>query len=152
MTKKYEGVNLPFSACLVHNNLTKKQLDEYFTWFLRVKDDRLKYLSTFVFDSPGGSLTSERFVSLQYFMRDYLTTIPKTEEEIKTERENLPEAIRKIHKIKEYKFTPNSFSIMFDVGVYWGCLMKQTFPDLHWGIILSDVTHVKPNISNTEVL
>lgn len=120
------GLNKPY---VEYNH---KEVDDYFSWFLSIKNQRLKILYDAVFGSEDMTFSSEKLQAIQYFLEDNIVTKPRPLKEIEKIRQSLPKELQNIHKIPAHVFVEPTLSIMIDVGIYLAEYMRTEIPGLEW--------------------
>jgi len=133
-TEGYKLINQPFGETLDHSQFSGQDIQAYFNWFKEIKDERFAYFMEYVYGKSFSGISDINLLGLQYLLRDSLRVRRKTALEINDERSKLPDHLKRIHKIKEYVFVEPSYSMIFDVGLFWGELLRSKFSSLEWEI------------------
>lgn len=114
--------------------MSLEDVQNYFDWFMAIKDDRLKLFSQQVFESGHVELSADKLQAIQYFFKDHLAVRKRTPEEVERERSKLPKDLQKIHQVPDYEIIEPTYSIMFDAGIYYGELLRKEVPGVDWAI------------------
>ena len=101
--------------------LTKKQAEQYFQWFLEVKESRMQQLEDFISQS-GGSIsldkTPESLVGLWKWFEDRIEWEDKTEKEIADESSSIPEQFRDVVPVSTKKLSVQTLVLAMDISIY----------------------------------
>ncbi|MEL6674710.1 MAG: hypothetical protein AAFR61_21050 [Bacteroidota bacterium] len=131
---EYRIIKQPLSDRLDHSQFDKLDIENYFAWFKEMKDDRVSYFTEFVFGKHLSEVSDTHLFGLQYLLKDSLKARSKTSQEISDEINMLPEHLKRIHEIENYVLIEPSYSIIFDIGLFWAEFLKAKFSSLDWGI------------------
>ena len=116
--------------------LTKKQAEQYFQWFLEVKESRMQQLEDFISQS-GGSIsldkTPESLVGLWKWFEDRIEWEDKTEKEIADESSSIPEQFRDVVPVSTKKLSVQTLVLAMDISIYWGETLIANNAGVHWG-------------------
>lgn len=133
--KEYPLVNFPYNLRTIDRTiLTDDNLKNYYQWFVGIRLERLGVLNKVVFNREEINFDKKELTALQYFLQDSITTNEKTEDIIKKEYNQLPKKLRKAHKIKPYQFVEPTYSIAFDVSIYFGELILMNIKKTEWNL------------------
>jgi len=116
------------------SEMSLEDVQNYFNWFMAIKDERLSIFYQHVFNSAQVELSKNKLQAVYYFFKDNLAVKKRTSEEIELERSKLPEHLRKMHKVPDYAFIEPTYSIIFDAGIYFGEILRKEIPPLKWDI------------------
>ncbi|MCL6591882.1 MAG: hypothetical protein K6U80_18270 [Firmicutes bacterium] len=143
---KYEMIsNLPINLQFVDQmhlqfrNITKKEAEKYFEWFLEQIPIRIKVLQEAVNSTPGyedwkADYSPESLVTLGKWFKQVVTTRKRSEEEIEEIYKRSPEWFRTV-KISENDLSPETYSLCFDVGMYLAKVFETNLKGLGWKLI-----------------
>ena len=116
--------------------MTKKQAEQYFQWFLEVKESRMQQLEDFISQS-GGSIsldkTPESLVGLWKWFEDRIDWEDKTEKEIADESSSIPEQFRDVVPVSTKKLSVQTLALAMDISIYWGETLITNNTGVHWG-------------------
>jgi hypothetical protein len=115
-------------------SINKKEF--FLTWYLSNYETRLSQLFETVFNIHTVSYSRKHLSALQYYLQDNISIVPKTQDEIKHELSKVPEHLKEIVSVSEYRFTDLTLSISFDIGTYFGEYLKREIPELYWDIVI----------------
>lgn len=130
----YPEIKAPKHIEQDNSKMSLEDVQNYFDWFISIKDKRLSIFCKQVFESEQVELSPEKLQAIYYFFKENLTIKKRTPEEIEQERLKLPRDLQKIHKVPDYELIEPTNSIMFDAGIYYGELMRKRITGLNWAI------------------
>lgn len=130
--KEYPLIIVPKQIKQDPSVMNKKDVKEYFEWFIKIKDERLKLFKKEVFGTEDIELTVDNLEIASLFFRDNIAFRKLSEEEIKMGQDKLPEQLKAIHKMPEFELIEPTYSIMFDIGIYFSELLRKEIPGLEW--------------------
>lgn len=143
----YERLITPFEG-VFFEEMNKKQVVQYFEWFMETKAERLRYLEEYI-HNKGGTVafdySPESLIDLWVWFKDKIVWEEKTEEEIEEELRRTPERFR--HHVTENtkKLSLQTTYIGVDISVYFGeCFIKNN-PTIHWGYVTKPKKFVDVN-------
>ncbi|HBG69913.1 MAG: hypothetical protein A2W93_14975 [Bacteroidetes bacterium GWF2_43_63] len=145
--KEYQLLIVPKQINQDPASMTKKDVKIYYDWFISIKDERLRMFNKAVFDTEEVELLVDNLEKVSEFFSGNIAARKLSEEEISLEREKLPNQLKTIHKVPDYELIEPTYSIMFDVGIYFSELLRKEIPGLEWGKsdkLKSDVSYGKP--------
>lgn len=145
---KYEIAYYPYEYP-GFENMTKKQAEQYFNWYVSIIDERIAYLQNFIKEDGGGFLldyTPESLKTLWEWFEPkmYLEEMPQEwyEEQLAKQPAWAREFIKKEDLSQETK------KIIFDVATYLGETMRKNHKDvLRWDYVKkpkNDVSFNRP--------
>jgi hypothetical protein len=133
----YQVIQPPFS--LKFNEMTKDDVRQYFHWFMGIMPERLETLGRAVRDTPGyqdqvldGSPQS--LIALGAWFEFCVEARSRT----KAELAEVQSRSKHPMGIVETELTDRTFSIAFDVAIYFVKAMVQAHPHLKWEQPLKD--------------
>lgn len=122
-----------FPQDMILNQISIKELKSYAKVFLEEKDDRLERLidrvsSDLEIDKSKMDFSEESldFLSKWYYSKIEFAQL--TQEEYEAKRASIPEYI----EISSVKFSQDTFSLIYEVGIYFGETMIHKYPHLKW--------------------
>ncbi|MEK6953029.1 MAG: hypothetical protein AABX29_08500 [Nanoarchaeota archaeon] len=145
--KKYEVINLPFDKKI--SELTEKEARLFNKWFADQIPIRRKILKEYI-KSEDKELFSkldfspESLLVLGKWFETKISTMKMTKEERKRERENLGEFSMFV-KPKKWTFTEETFSLFFDIGIYFGTVFTKKFKIVKWTYVTKPKNYVDRN-------
>ncbi len=127
----YAIIQPPFT--LKFEEMSKKDLEAYRTWFHQVIPERLATLTKAVKGTPGyqnwePDLTPESLDRLGRWFEHQVETRKKSAEEIEETRSKLTFPI----DIPEEELTNKSFSLAMDIGMYFSQVILKNLPGTRW--------------------
>lgn len=135
----YPLPEIPF-ILVPFEDMNKKQVEQYFQWFMDEKDKRLQQLELYinknntekiVLDKRPGSL-----VSLWEWFEPHIKWEDRTEKEISDEAKGKPEWMREIIQQSTRKMTMLTMSLASDIATYFGETLIHNNPGIRWGYLL----------------
>jgi hypothetical protein len=130
----YNTIKIPHELNKPYKLMSIKEVEEYFDWFMTIKDSRLQYLMQTVFHLDEPSFSEKNIQTLHYFMVENIYIKSKTKEEIQTEIEQTPEAYKATHTVNPERLIEPTISIAIDIGIYIAEYLRKEVPDLKWDI------------------
>ena len=112
--------------------LTLTEAEVFFQWFMAKKDERLLYLMDKVTNSSKSSFTELEISSLDTFLKNniYLAEISKAEI-IEILGDEYSYNTKEIPPTSTYFIEP-TYSICFDIGIYFGEYIIKHIPEAKW--------------------
>jgi hypothetical protein len=135
MIVKYPEIKVPAHINQINNNMSIEDTYNYFEWFINIKENRLYILYEQVFMKNNIEFSLYKLQALYYFFKNNIIARKRSIDEIEKERLKLPEAIRTIHKIPEYEFIEPTVSLIFDISIYFGELLRSEVSEIEWTIV-----------------
>ena len=131
MSTAYKIIEPPFT--LKFREMTKKELKDYFQWFMGILPDRVDELSRAVHETPGfqswqADTTSISLDLLGDWLASQVETRPRTDEEIREIKRRSKFPI----DVPTLELTNKTFSLAMDVGMYISQVFLQNQPSLRW--------------------
>jgi hypothetical protein len=127
----YEIIQPPFT--LKFREMSRKELDDYFQWFLSMIPDRIAELAKAVQTTPGfeewqPDRTPASLDSLGEWLYRHVESRPRTDEEIQEI------ALRSSFPIGDpgEELTNRTFSLAVDTGIYLSQVFLNNHPSLRW--------------------
>ena len=132
----YPLMETPFTL-VPFNEMNKKQVGQYFQWFMVEKDKRLYQLEQYINKNNPAKVildkSPESLIPLWERFEDQIEWEEKTEDELKAELIGRPEWMQR-HIIAETKtFTTLTLTIVMDISIYFGETMIRNNPTVYWG-------------------
>jgi hypothetical protein len=131
MNIPYAVINPPFS--LEFREMPRKELREFFRWYMDQIPRRIDELTRVVKGSPGfdgwePDLTPDSLDSLGVWFASHVETRERTPEEMRKIRESLTFPI----KIGNWELTNRTFSLAIDIGMYFSQVLIKAKPSFQW--------------------
>ena len=105
-------------------------------WFSGVFPVRMEVVQRYLKSELAATfLLTEEY--LQKAATVYLSALPyrkRTLDEMAAIREQLPTHIQSVHKVPSYELVEPAFSMLFDLGILWGEVLRSSDPNLGWHI------------------
>jgi len=134
----YPELTVPKHIEQDNSKMSLEDVQNYFEWFMAIKDKRLSIFYNQVFRSEKVEFSEDKLQAIFYFFRENLTTKQLIPEEVERKRLRLPKKLQKIHKVLDYEFIEPTYTMMFDAGIYLGELLIKTISGLNWVIEKDD--------------
>lgn len=125
----------PFQV-IEFSKMTKKQAQEHFDWFVNEIPVRIKLLlgaikASGVKNIEQFDISPESLPLLWAWLKERITTAPKSQEEIKELHSTLPNWV--LEDISDWKLDSGTLTMAVDVSLYFAEVFLKEFPHLHWG-------------------
>lgn len=135
----YPLINYPTHLVLDMSELSLANLEKYFTWFIGIKAERLEIISNAIWGNPIQIYDLPKLLTdVAHFIGKSFCIRMISQEELDSiiNVKYLPEDMveRELARIRKYRFIEPTLSILFDISILLGELMKKEFPDLIWGL------------------
>lgn len=138
LSGKYQLADFPFKKAYI--DLTKKEAKITFDWFLAEKDNRMRILHDAVESEAHDvakqmDFSPESLVPVAEWLIHHVHTMDKTPEAIEREKANIRHPFFKMiadRIVTKWTWTPETFSLYFDVGIYLGEVFRKRFKDMEW--------------------
>ena len=133
----YEELLTPFEI-VPFEEMNKKQVVQYFDWFMETKAERLRYLEEYIHNKSGMvtfDYSPESLIDLWIWFKDKIVWEEKTPKEIEEELESTPERFRHYVTENTKKLSIQTLMISVDIAVYFGECIINNNPTIHWGYI-----------------
>lgn len=117
--------------------LSKKQTDEHFKWYIAQIPYRLEQLQTYINNEKKVNVkldfSKNSLVRLWQWFENYMKTEKKSNEELAIELRKYPEWIHERINDQEYKFTLETMIIGMDLALYFAETIIKNNPSIEWG-------------------
>jgi len=147
---EYSIVQPPFSLSFWEKDT--KEAQAYYDWFLESIPVRISVLEKAIQTTEGYqdkdlNLTPESLKWLGCWFSDQVEVRKRTEHEMKTIYDEAPEWFKQV-EIDDWELTERTFSLAFDIGMYFGNVLLKNNPKLQWTMVTKPkkYTHVKQPI------
>lgn len=136
--KKYEIISPPFS--LDFKNMSKKELQGYYEWYISIIPERLDILTNTVKSTNGHEdwipdFTPESLDELGQFFFENVETRKKTKKEIKNIYNNAPDWFKNV-EVDDWELSDRTFSLAIDIGIYLSQVFIKNHSELSWKHVL----------------
>ena len=117
--------------------MSKEELKEYYKWFMTVMPNRIAQLekiinATHKYEEWRADYTKESLCDLGNWFKEEVKTRERTVEELEKIEASLIFPI----EINKEELTNKTFSLVIDIGMYFGQVMLHTVPETQWIHIL----------------
>jgi hypothetical protein len=132
---EYPLMETPF-VLVSFKDMNKKQAEQYFIWYMREKEKRIKQLEQYVNqDSQHVFLdkSPESLIPLWEWFEDKIEWEKGSEEEMQEELFGKPEQIRKILLQNTKRATVLTMALVEDIAIYFSDTIIFNNPTVHWG-------------------
>ncbi|MDE7431316.1 MAG: hypothetical protein K2N34_05305 [Lachnospiraceae bacterium] len=131
---KYEVMVLPFKFNRF-DELSKKQADNFFKWYVGQISHRIDVLKKYV-DKEGKEITfdfsPESLIPLWEWFEQKIVVEKKTEEELKNEYKRYPDWM--YDEISKTKVSMETLDIGMDIAIYFAEVIRKQYPEkIYWG-------------------
>ena len=131
----YEAMNPPFEI-ESFETMSKKEAQKHFEWYITQIPRRISMLGIAYEIMEGDQIkldfTRESLVNLWEWMLPKISVTEKSVEEIKAEKESLPEWVADY--VKSYKISTETLILATDVSIYFAQSFIERYPNLSWSI------------------
>lgn len=127
----YHIIQPPFT--LRFTEMTRGELKEYFAWFQSVLQTRIDELATYVQEDPASKDWKPAYspTSLEA-LGDWLARHVSTRKRTQEEKDEIEARLSHFIAIPNHDLTNESYSLGFDVGIYFGLTLLKNHPTLQW--------------------
>ncbi len=125
----------PF-ALTPFGDMSKKQADQYYQWFLTEKEHRIQQLEQYVKQSTNNiSLDKEpdSLIDLWEWFEGNIEWENKTEQELHNELDGQPNWMRPHILAETRKMTVLTLALGMDISIYFGETLIYNNPSIYWG-------------------
>ena len=131
----YEAMNPPFEI-ESFETMSKKEAQKHFEWYISQIPMRLSLLEKAYKITEDNQInldfTRESLVNLWKWMLPKISVTEKTVEEIKVEKDSLPEWVADY--VEPYKISTETLILAKDVSIYFAQSFIERYPNLSWSI------------------
>jgi len=128
----YSMIQPPFT--LKFEEMTKKELREYFSWFIDAIPKRIDELVEEIKNYPGFEIWQPDYTPDSLLMLgDWFALQVETRSRTQAELEEIQKNSRFPIEIPRVELTNRTFSIAVDVGMYLSQVFLKNHPSLKWG-------------------
>lgn len=131
----YQFMIPPFEI-IPFQNMSKKQADQYYRWFLVEKGNRVQLLEQYVTQFDDSIVLDYSIDSLVNLWRWFETQIEwedKTEDELINERIIRPKEFKDVVPYNKKKLTVLTSALCMDISIYFGEMIIANNPTIYWG-------------------
>lgn len=129
-------------------NLSKKQAEEYFQWYVGQSKSRIdqlhKYIQTTSKTTFSCEYTPESLVDLWDWFETQIYMVKKDEEEYQAELKKFPEWVH--NSISRDKFSVQTLAIITDISFYFAETFIKCNPVISWGYFTKPKNEVSVNM------
>lgn len=129
--------------------MTPKQAQEHFDWFINEIPSRIEMLIGAIKDTGTNSneidFTVESLKPLWVWFKERITTVPRSSEEIDRIKNSVPEWIR--DDVQDWDLSKETLTLAIDIAIYLSEVFIRNNPSLHWGLLKkpkSDISFNRP--------
>ena len=132
----YEALIPPFPQT-PFEEMNKKEVDQYFNWFMETKAEQIRYLEAYIQVEDNTVLldkSPESLITLWAWFQEKIEWVERTPEEIEEEIEQRPDWM-KPHVLEDTKkMSIETLMKAWDIAAYFGETMIYNNPPIHWGV------------------
>jgi len=126
---------MPFEM-VPFEEMNKKQVKQYFEWFMSTLDERCNRLQNYI-NLTGGNVvldkSPESLVGLWEWFEPRMETTPKTDKELEAELKGCIPRLR-YHVLENVdKLSPGTVTIAWDIAAYFGEVVRNNYTQIYWG-------------------
>lgn len=118
------------------NTLTKKQVEQFFQWFLIEKTNRVQVLSQYI-DQTGEHVeldyTPNSLIPLWDWFESQIEIETRTEEKIEAQIRSLPPKWQNVVKPATTQLSQKTLAIGLDISTYFGEVLVTNNDTIRWG-------------------
>jgi hypothetical protein len=127
----YSTIQPPFTLKL--RDMPKKELHQYYQWFMDILPHRLDELVAAVNETPGfeswhADYTPASLETLGKWFAENVETRSRTQDELRAIKERLVFPM----DIPTEELTDRTFSLAMDIGMYFSQVLLKNYPSLRW--------------------
>lgn len=127
--------------------MTKSQVDVYFKWYVGEIDNRLKILSTFLFESGENidlDFSEESLIPLWNWYESKIIVEKKSEEEIENDRMTYPAWV--FETMSADKISLETYKYGMDIAMYFAEIIRRNSNGkIYWGYFTKPKSRVSVN-------
>ena len=132
---EYQMVKLPYPN-KHFSEMTKKELDKYYEWFLEQIPRRISILEEYVTCTPGfdkwkANNLPESLDKLGDWFEKQVETRLRSEEEKQEQKAGLSWPANQL-PILDWELSDKTFSLAIDIGMYFSQVLLKNIPGLRW--------------------
>ncbi|WP_156916221.1 hypothetical protein [Methanolobus tindarius] len=144
-----EKITPPFERP-TFREMSKKEAQKYFDWYMSVLPDRIDILMDFFERTGGGTkseldYTPESLIKLWKWFIPHVELVEKSPEELEREVQASPEWLKEEIKNDTHRVNTVTLAIAMDIAMYYGEVFVKNFQSVKWGFITKPKTHVNVN-------
>lgn len=136
-----------------HRDMTRKEAITYFEWFVAQIPERIAVLEQAVrstsitqYQMWVANRSPDSLATLCKWLAEHISVMPPDEkyrEQYLKDLENIPAQHRAIFSgVPGYVFTDETYSLVIDVGMYLGEVLRKRFPYLEWHLCTQPKRHI----------
>jgi hypothetical protein len=142
LSMKYQLACVPRTAD-EYRRLSLPELGNYYDWFLGSRQERMTALNWAILESStlrdwNPDLSTDSVASAGQWFATQVEVRPRTIQEIKILRDTFLPGVG----VSDFELTDRTFSLAFDLGVYFGESLRSAYPHLQWKQVLDDKLYV----------
>ncbi len=131
----YPIMETPF-ILLPFEEMKKKQVEQYFQWYMTEKANRIRQLSEFINQETNKVLldnSAESLIDLWEWFESHIEYQEKTERELHDELSGKPLWIQEILKNNTKRLTLLTMALAEDIAIYFSETMIKNHSEIRWG-------------------
>ncbi len=138
----YPLMETPF-VLVPFEEMNKKQVEQYFQWFMTEKDKRIHQLEQYINKNNTEKVvldkSPESLIPLWEWFEYQIEWEERSEKEIEDEVKGKPEWIREILLQDTKKMTILTMALTTDIATYFGETLIHNNPGIRWGYLLKPI-------------
>lgn len=131
----YPIMEPPF-VLLPFEEMKKKQVEQYFQWYMTEKENRIRQLDKFINQETTKVLldySAESLIDLWEWFESHIEYQEKTEEELHNELSGKPLWIQDILQQNKKRLTLLTMALAEDISIYFSETMIKNHAEIKWG-------------------
>lgn len=129
-------------------NLSKKQAEEYFQWYISQSTVRISQLCDYIHKTSGMTFSRDytpiSFVDLWSWFETQISVVKKSEEEYQSELKQSPEWLHS--SIPKEKLSVRTLALITDISFYFAETFIKNNPLVKWGYFTKPKNEVSVNM------
>lgn len=135
MCMNYPLMETPF-VLIPFGDMKKKQVEEYFQWYMSQIEDRIYLLKQFINQDTNSVLlnkTPESLIDLWEWFENHIEFEEKTEQDVQKELREQPEWFHEMLLQNTTRLTILTMELAEDIAIYFSETMIFNNSSVHWG-------------------
>ena len=136
---EYPLMETPF-VLVPYEEMNKKQVEQYFQWFMTEKDKRIMQLEQYINKSNMGKVvlnkSPESLIPLWEWFEERIEFEERSEKEMADLTNGKPEWMQEIIIQNTKKMTLLTMALTTDIATYFGDTLIHNNPSIRWGYLL----------------
>lgn len=133
----YKEMILPFEV-VSFEEMKKKQVEQYFHWYMDTLDERLWRLQKYITETGGTVVldkTPESLISLWEWFEPRIELCQKTDKELELELNGRHERMKQHVFENPNKLSAETVTVAWDIAAYFGEVVIENNKQIRWGYL-----------------